>query len=451
MAKEETKPKELKPKAKVEEVGPCKLKITVQITAAKVKERIDQKYKDLSDSVALPGFRKGKAPRNLLERKFGKALLVELKGELLQDSYEEVREEKKLEPVGEPDIDPEKLSVEEGKAFAYDFQIEVQPSFELKSYTGLKVERPAVTIAAEDIDGMVENLRMSKSEFVPAKDAAKVDDQVICDLALSVDGKEIDKAQNNTFFLTDQLAFYGVQLKDLHKEFIGKTPKAEIDHEFEIPGDFEKKDLAGKRANIHALIESVKRQQLPELNEQFAKSFDMDSLEEFREHVETRLRREREAAARTHMAEHLVTQIVEAHDFELPRGLVDSGTEEWLQRMRVQMTMQGAKAEQIEKAMEENKDGSRENMTKSLKTHFILDKIAAKERIFVTEDKVEERIGQMAAQNGNWPHEMKKQLEEQGLMTQLRRQMREDLVREHLLEKSEIIEPSKGKDKVEPT
>ena len=98
MAKPETKPKELKPKANVEEVGPCKLKITVQIAAAKVKERIDQRYKDLSDSVALPGFRKGKAPRNLLERKFGKALLVELKGELLQDSYEEVRED--IEAVG---------------------------------------------------------------------------------------------------------------------------------------------------------------------------------------------------------------------------------------------------------------------------------------------------------------------------------------------------------------
>ena len=115
MAEAKTEERKLEPKAETEEIGPCKLKVRIEISREKVQERIDEKYRDLNNSVALPGFRKGHAPRNLLERKFGKAILDDLKGELLADSFEEVREEKKLEPVGEPDIDAEKLALREGE------------------------------------------------------------------------------------------------------------------------------------------------------------------------------------------------------------------------------------------------------------------------------------------------------------------------------------------------
>ena len=127
------------PTSEVKEVGPCKLQLKIEISAARVKEEIDHKYKDLNDSMALPGFRKGHAPRNVLERKFGKALLDDLKFEMLSGSFEEVKEEKKLEPVGEPELEPEKIVLEEGKAFVYEMKIEVRPTFEIKNYEGLKV------------------------------------------------------------------------------------------------------------------------------------------------------------------------------------------------------------------------------------------------------------------------------------------------------------------------
>src|SRR6185503_2291256 len=113
------------PTAEDNEVGPGKLQLRIEIFAAKVKDAIDHKYKDLNDSMALPGFRKGHAPRNVLERKFGKALLDDLKFELMSGSFEEVKEEKKLEPVGEPELEPEKIVVEEGKPFVYEMKIEV--------------------------------------------------------------------------------------------------------------------------------------------------------------------------------------------------------------------------------------------------------------------------------------------------------------------------------------
>ena len=116
--------KKLEPKAEIAEVGPCKLKLTIEVSAAKVHERVEDEYKKLAQTAELPGFRKGHAPRPILERKFGKALLDDLKFELLSGSFEEVKEEKKLEPVGEPELEPEKIVLEEGKPFVYEMKID---------------------------------------------------------------------------------------------------------------------------------------------------------------------------------------------------------------------------------------------------------------------------------------------------------------------------------------
>src|SRR6516165_4921025 len=121
--------KKFSPKSEVTEVGPCKLQIRVEVSADRVKEEIEHKYKDLNDSMALAGFRKGNAPRIVLERKVGKALLDDLKFELLSGSFDEVKEEKKLETVGEPELEADKVVLEEGKPFIYEMKIEVRPTF----------------------------------------------------------------------------------------------------------------------------------------------------------------------------------------------------------------------------------------------------------------------------------------------------------------------------------
>src|SRR6185295_6378557 len=146
--------KKFSPTAEVKEVGPCKLQIRIEVSAARVKEEIEHKYKDLNDSMALPGFRKGHAPRNVLERKFGKALLDDLKFELLSGSFEEVKEEKKLEPVGEPELEADKP--------------------------------------------VLEGFQESKAELIPAEDnSAREGDQLTADFTLMVDGKAVDTGENN--------------------------------------------------------------------------------------------------------------------------------------------------------------------------------------------------------------------------------------------------------------
>ncbi len=440
---EHTEEKKLGPKFEVEDAGPCKLRVKVEVAAEKVKERIEDKYHELSDSVALPGFRKGHAPRNLLERKFGKALLDDLKFELLNQSFEEVKEEKKLEPVGEPDVaDVEKLAVEEGKPFAYQVTVEIRPQFEVKNYEGIKVGKPALAVQESEVEAALRAYQESKAELVPVEDGvAQAGDQMIADFVLLVEDKEDDRAENLAVYLDKDISFYGVQLEEFHKAIAGRKAGETIDTPVKLPDTYVHKAHAGKDAVIRTAIKSLKRKKLPPVDADFAKKhFDMDSVEELTADIRKRIVREKEARQRVQMGEQLVEDLIKANDFPMPEGLITQGTEEALRRAHLDMAMKGVPEEKIREVLEKEKSQSRENMARALKAHFILENLAQKEKVFVTEDQVEEKIGQLAAQYGRWPHEMRAYLEENGLLTQLRRRMREDLVKEYLLSKAVIEE-----------
>jgi trigger factor len=434
--------KKFLPKSEVQEVGPCKLQLRIEIAAERIKEEIDHKYKDLNDSMALPGFRKGHAPRNVLERKFGKALLDDLKFELLSGSFEEVKEEKKLEPVGEPELEADKLVLEEGKPFVYEMKIEVRPTFEIKQYEGLKVSKTAVVVEDKDVEAVLKGFQESKAELIPAEDnVAREGDQLTADFTLMVDGKAVDTGENNAVLLTPDIQFFGKELPEFYKAIVGKKVGDAAEVPVQLPDDFADKAHAGKAAVIKATIKGVKQKKLPPVDVEFAKKhFDMDTVDELKADVRKRIEREKEAAARAGMGEKLVEELVKANDFPMPEGLIASGTEEAIRRAQLDLAMKGMPEEEAAKAVAGDKSQSRENMAKALKAHFILEHLAQKEKIFVTEDQVEERVGQMAAQYGKWPHEMKAYLEERGLLSQLRRSMREELVKEYLLSKAVIEE-----------
>jgi trigger factor len=437
--------KKFSPKSEVKEVGPCKLQIRVEIAAERVKEEIDHKYKDLNDSMALPGFRKGHAPRNVLERKFGKALLDDLKFEMMSGSFEEVKEEKKLEPVGEPELEADKISVEEGKPFVYEMKIEVRPTFEIKNYEGIKVSKPAITVEEKDVEAVLKGFQESKAELIPAEDGvARENDQLTADFALVIDGQAVDSGENNAVFLTPDIQFFGKELPEFYKAIVGKKVGDTVEVPVQLPENTQDKAHAGKNAVIKTVIKSVKQKKLPPVDADFAKKhFDMDSVDELRADIKKRIEREKEAGGRAVMGERIVEELVKANDFPMPEGLIASGTEEALRRVHLDLATKGTPDEEVHKILEKEKTGSRENMAKALKAHFILEHLAQKEKIFVTEDQVEERVGQLAAQYGKWPHEMKAYLEERGLLTQLRRSMREELVKEYLLSKAVIEEEKK--------
>jgi trigger factor len=438
--------KKLLPKSEISDAGPCKHTLRIEVSAERVKEEIEHKYQDLNEQVALPGFRKGHSPRAVLERKFGKQLLEDLKFELISRAFEEAREERKLEPVGEPDLDPAKVQIEEGKPLSYEVTVEVRPTIALKSYEGLKATKPVAAVEDKDVEAVLKGFQDARAELIPSEDGtARHGDQMIADFTLLIDGKEIDKGENNAVFLTEDIQFYGMELKEFHQPLLGRKVGDASDYSVKLPEDFVPKEHAGKDAVIRTEIKSIKVRQLPPVDADFAKKhFDMDSVEELTADIRKRILREKEEQGKAAMGQALVDQLVAENDFPMPQGLIDSGTEEALRRAQLDLAMKGVPETESAKTLESERGQSREGMAKALKAHFILEHIAQKEKIFVTEDQVEERIQQMAASYGRWPHEMKAYLEERGLLTQLRRQMREELVKEFLLGKAVIEEEKKS-------
>lgn len=436
----------LSPKVEMSDVGPCKVKLRVEIAAEQVHHAIEDKYIELNESVALPGFRQGKAPRNLLEKKFGKALLDDLKFELLNRSFEEAKTDKDLEPVGNPDIaEPEKLAVEDNKPFVYELTIETRPKVEVKNYDGLKIKKPKVEAEEKDVEAVLKGYQESKADLVPVEDGpAKEGDQIIADLTLLSGDKTIDTAENNALFLTDDISFYGMELKEYHKAIAGKKPGETVDFAVKLPANFPEKAYADKDATVRTALKGVKRKKLPEIDVEFAKKhFDMDTVDELKADIRKKILKEKDEAAKAEMGRTLVDDLVAKNDFPMPEGLITSGAEEALQRLQMDLTMKGMSEEEMAKTLEKERSSSKENMTKALKAHFILEHLAQKEKIFVTEEQVEDRVAKIAASYGRWPHEMKAYLEERGLLAQLRRSMREELVREFLLSKA-VIEEEKA-------
>ncbi len=428
----------LEPKVEAAEVGPCKLKLTIEVAVDKVRARIEEKYKELNDGMALPGFRKGHAPRHILERKFGKQIVDEVKFNLLSKSFEEAKEAKDLEPLGDPDLKVDAIELKEGAPFKYDVTIEVRPQLALKTYAGVSVKRVAAAVTDADLEAQMRELQDSRAEWLPVEGASAAEDQVIADFELIVDGKAVDKTENNAIVLNADISFYGMALADFHKTLCEKLAGTRAEYSITLPATWADKAAAGKPATIATTIKGIKRRKLPPVDAEFAKSFDMDSVDELKEHWKKRLEREKEKESRHEMADEVVAAILKENEFPLPEGLIKAGTEEATLRARTQLMMRGASEEEAEAAAKKAAEESREAVVRSIRERFVLEHIAQKEKIYVTEDQVEERIQRLASQTGKWPHEMRAYLEEQGLMSQLRRGMREEAVREFLLSKAKV-------------
>jgi trigger factor len=429
----------LQPKAAIENVDPCKVKVTIEVSVDKIKLLVDRKFQRLNDSVQMPGFRRGHAPRNLLERKFGKDVLEELKTDIVANAFKEVAEDKKIEAVQEPHVvDAEKLELRVDAPFSYAVEIEVLPTVEVKPYSGLKVKKIALSATDKDINDAIEDLRDQNGAWEPVEGEAQKGDQIVADMVLSADGKQVATQENASLILAEQIRILGTPLPEFHKAFVGQKNGATIEYSVDLPKDFEDPELQGKKANIKATVKSLKRKKLPELNAEFLKKFDCDNVDELKDEVKKRLQKERDQEAKVRMQSDILTQILEANEFPLPESLIKQWAAEQMRATAMNLMQQGAPEDEIRKFLDEKKDTMTADAKRALKEHILIDQIAKKEKIFVTEEEVDKRIEEMASSMGRWPAEFRQMLEEQGMITTLRRRLKIDKVLDYLLSKATI-------------
>ena len=425
-------------KIEIEEVGPCKKLLKFEIPKETIEEEWQKQLKEVSRMANLPGFRKGKAPRKLLEKNYGDKIVEEVKRAIVSSSYQETIEKNKLSPVGDPDIGD--INLELGKPLKFEVTLEVLPTFELGEYKGMQLKRKPVSVTDEDIDNALETISRQKAQLtVVKKGKVKDEDFIICDCEVGVNGEVVwtDK-ELEVMVSGSQVA--DINVPDLKNSLVGAKSEDKVSVDVELGDSFSVEQHRNKSAKLEISIKEIKRPKSPEINDELAKQVGYDTLDELKEFMSQRLEMEKKRMAEGEMQEQISSKLIEMADFDMPEDMKTHHTNERLHKYQLDLINKGTPQEEIEKNLEDLKSASEESVVRDFKMSLVLEQIAEKERIFVTEDDVSRRISEMAGMYGLDAAGMKKQLEKMNSMSNLRHQLRESKTLNLLMKEANIEE-----------
>ncbi len=417
------------------ENGPCNKRIRFEVAAENVQSKLDSDYAELRKSVQLPGFRKGRVPRGLLEKRFSARVEEEVRETIIQGVFVDEIKKHDLKVIGSPRI--EKIEFKAGAPFRFETLFEVEPSFELGEYTGLALEARAVQVNEEDVDREIEKLRDSYSTLdAIAFGEQKIDDVVLADLRWTREGADVTQ-QSGVFLKIGVDRVDNIVVADLSHRLLAATQDSEFAVAVTLPEPFEVSDSGSRELTLHVRPKSMHRTRRPELNEEFLALVKKESYESLRESLRKSIEIQLRVAEEQRQESELLRQIGANVSMELPPTMLESRRKELTSLAEERLRKQGKTKEEIAQALAA--DGTQDEKARSeLKAAFILDRIADRERLFVTEDELLARIERTAMIFGRPPAEVLEQYAAQGMIDAVRESMRREKARAFLRKKAKI-------------
>ena len=396
-------------KATVTAVDQHKVSITIEIPAEDVKKGFAQAVKRIAGQVNIPGFRKGKAPRKILEMNYGKEAIAEEAFELLAGrAYTEALRENEIIPVSEPEIDREQF--EEGKDLIFKATVVKQPEVTLGDYKGLEVEKQDATVTDEQVEEQLNNIRSQQAKMVaaPADATVQKDDFATIDFKGFIDGEAFDGGEGKSYPL--QIGS-GSFIPGFEDQLIGAKAGDDVTVKVTFPEDYFVAELAGKEAEFKTHTHDIKRKELPELNDEFAKeASSYETIEELKKDLRAKMEEEASRRAIDTYNADLIQTAVKNATVEIPEVMIEDRVEQMIQELAMNMEGRGLKLDDylkfsnktIEDLRSEYKDSAAENVRADL----VLDAIATAEGIEVTPDDMNREIFIMAQNFGADPKEV---------------------------------------------
>ncbi|MBE0537049.1 MAG: trigger factor [Phycisphaerae bacterium] len=435
----------------VEDSGPCKKRVTIEIPEETIKVSLDEQYQDLRKEAAIPGFRRGRAPLRLVEKRFGSDVGLQVKVKLMADASQAAMDAQKMDVIGDPDIDHEKVELPESGPMRFDFEVEVRPQFELPKLEGIAVEKPVIEVTDEDIDQEILGMRKRAGVWVP-KEGGEVEegDQVVAGIVMAIaDVEEHEKLDNVEIFVQDRGFVGGVPVEGLTTLLAGAKVGDRKETSVDVPKTYFNEQYRGKKVDITIEIRDIKRLEPAVLDEEFLRRYGVDSEDELRERLMEMHRAQAEQQARSSMADQVYKHLLEQAKFDLPESIVADQSTRILQRQYTNMLMRGLPREQVEQQMQQLRASSDEQAQEQLKLFFIMDKVAEKLEITASEEEINGHIAQIAAQRNRRPDKVREELAKDGSLAQFALQVREQKCIEKILESAKIsdVKPDQKKDK----
>ncbi|MDX1455014.1 MAG: trigger factor [Gammaproteobacteria bacterium] len=367
-------------------------KMTVEVPAERVDNEIDNRLRRLSRTAKVKGFRPGKVPFKVVKQQYGEDVQQEVMQELIQSSYGEALREQSLQPAGQPLIDP--VDMAEGKGLKYTATFEVYPEVKLKKTEGLKVEQPVAEVSDEDVEGMIENMRKQRADWVEADKAATEGDRVIIDFEGKLKGE--DFPGNSGQEMPVELGG-GRMIPDFEKGLMGLKAGEEKSFDVKFPKDYQAEELQGKKVKFTVKAHRVEEQQLPELDDEFVKNFGVNEggIDKLRADVREHMERELEQAIKRKGKEGLLDALVDANKLDLPNALVDEEIHSLQHDMARRMGM-GEEADPHQFPRELFEERARKRVALGL----LLGEIIKVNELKVDQAKVDAILADMTAQYG---------------------------------------------------
>ncbi len=381
-----------------EQVETNVLQLEIKVPADEFEKAVQKAYLKNVKHINIPGFRKGKAPRKLIEKNYGEGVFFEDAADmLLQDTYPEALEQEGIEPVARPEIEVKEIGY--GKDFVYTAKVTVKPEVKLGKYKGLKVTKIEYAVTDEEIDNMKERA----ARFVDVTDrAAEKGDVAVIDFEGSVDGTVFEggTAQNHNLTLGS-----GQFIPGFEEQIEGHSINDEFDVNVTFPEEYHAEELAGKAAVFKVKINGIKTKQYPEIDDEFAKDVsEFDTLEELKNATKEKLVENAQKRAQRDQEEVIIDEVLKKVKVEIPAAMIDNQIEEYINeaKYRLQAQMPGITFEQYLEytggSLDDFKEQSRERAEKDVKVSLAIEAIAKAEEITVSDEDIDAEIKKIAEQ-----------------------------------------------------
>ena len=384
------------------------VKLTFNIEAEKFEEAMKKVYAKTAKYFNIPGFRKGKAPMQLVERQYGSAIFYEdAFNELVPDIYDEAIKENKIEAVSRPNIDI--VQMEKGKELIFTATVETKPEVELGKYKGIEIKKIEYTTSDKDIEHELGHMAERNSRLVSVEDRpVEKGDITTIDFVGSIDGVEFEggKAENHELEIGSNTFIPGFE-----DQIIGMKIDEEKDIKVKFPDDYFSKDLAGKDAVFKVTLHEIKKKELPKMDDEFAKDVsEFDTLDELKNSIKEKLDVENENKAKFETEEEAIKVVCDNTKIDIPNGMIEMEIDNMVKDLETRLSYQGLRLNQYLQIMNKNEEDMRselkEQAEKNVKTRLILEAIVKAEKIETTPDEITEKIKEMSKQYGRKEEEL---------------------------------------------
>jgi len=430
---------------KWEKIESNKVLMEIEVPSEKVNEALEKAYYKLRGQFVIPGFRKGKAPRKIIESRYGSEVFNEEALEILADpAYREAIKEAELEPIDQPEL--EQVHLEKDKPLILKINVEVKPDVQLGEYKGVTVGMVKKEITADNVEKYLESLREQHARLVTLEEGSLQEkDLAIIDFKGTIEGEPFDgsEAENYSLQLGSRTFVEGFE-----DQLTGAVKGEKRDLKVTFPPDYHHAALAGKEAVFHVEVKEIKRPQLPPLDDSFVQEIteDFHNMEDFRADVEKRLKEELQKQQKVDLENRLIAQVAENCAIDIPASLVereiDSLLGEFEYYLRMQRLSLAQYAGMVEGGMAQLRDERREAATKRARINLVLDAIVKAEGIEAAEADLDQRISELMEK-----YKMKESLDEarekfsrDGRLDILKREIRYRKIMDLLVENANIVE-----------